>query len=74
MNYHIKLITLGPLNCGKTCFVKRYCEEFFEEEYHPTIGIDYGMKAFKFPKENMLVNFFDLSGDDYFKDVREEYY
>lgn len=73
-NVHLKTITLGPLNCGKTCFVKRYCEEFFEDQYHPTIGIDYGVKVFPGPKLNIALSFFDLSGDNYFKDIRKDYY
>lgn len=62
-NVHIKVLTLGSIGCGKTCFVKRYCEEYFEEEYHPTIGLDYGMKSFELKKKKFSLSFFDLSGD-----------
>lgn len=65
-NDHIKVITLGSLGCGKTCFVKWYCEDYFEEEYHPTVGLDYGMKVFEMKKYKLALSFFDLSGDDYF--------
>ena len=60
-------MTYGSLGCGKTCFVKWYCEEYFEDEYHPTIGIDYGMKIFNIKNKKLALNFFDLSGDDYFE-------
>lgn len=46
INYHLKLITLGSLSSGKTCLIKRYCEEDFEKSYIPTIGVDYGIKYF----------------------------
>ena len=73
-NEHFKVITLGPLFSGKTCFIKRYCEEFFEEDYHPTIGIDYGLKTFDLQEGTLSLSFFDLSGDSYFSLVRQEYY
>ena len=43
---HLKMISYGPKKSGKTCFIKRYCERIFEDEYHPTVGVDYGLKFF----------------------------
>ncbi len=45
--FHVKLLTAGETDCGKTCFIKRYCEQRFEPKYVPTIGIDYGIKKLK---------------------------
>lgn len=39
---HLKLVTFGRKYSGKTCLIKRYCEKYFENEYHPTVIIDYG--------------------------------
>lgn len=41
----IKILMLGNANVGKSCFVKRYCEDRFVTKYIPTIGIDYGVKT-----------------------------
>lgn len=41
---HVKLLLLGPLECGKSALVKRVCEGQFDYRYTPTIGIDYGIK------------------------------
>lgn len=40
----IKLLTVGSSGVGKSCFVKRFCEDRFVSKYIPTIGIDYGVK------------------------------
>ncbi len=45
--HHLKLLTSGDIDCGKTCFIKRYCEQRFEPKYVPTIGIDYGVKKLR---------------------------
>ena len=43
----IKIITMGDCATGKSCIVKRFCEERFVSKYISTIGIDYGVKPTK---------------------------
>ena len=43
---HFKLLAFGEEECGKTCLIKRYCEQRFDIKYNQTIGIDYGLKRF----------------------------
>lgn len=38
---------MGDAKVGKSCIIKRYCEERFLEEYVATIGIDFGVKSFQ---------------------------
>ena len=40
----IKLLSIGSGGCGKSCLIKRYCEDRFVQKYIATIGIDYGVK------------------------------
>ena len=70
----IKLISMGDIEVGKSCLIKRYCEGNFVKDYITTIGIDYGVK--KIPYNDCLVNIniFDFSGDDDYKSVRYDYY
>ena len=53
---HFKILTLGEEECGKTCLIKRYCEQRFETKYMPTIGIDYGVKRLTVAKTTVAVN------------------
>ena len=52
----MKLISLGDVEVGKSCLIKRYCEGNFIEDYITTIGIDYGVK--KVPFNDIKVNFY----------------
>ena len=36
----IKLISVGDVEVGKSCLIKRYCEGSFVSDYITTIGID----------------------------------
>ena len=59
---------------GKSCLIKRYCEEKFVKRYISTIGIDYGVKKLKLKNHNVAINFFDMSGNEDYKDIRTEFY
>lgn len=70
----IKLISVGDVEVGKSCLIKRYCEGSFVSDYITTIGIDYGVKKVPFNDSLVAINIFDLSGDDDYKTVRTSYY
>lgn len=84
---------------GKSCLIKRYCEQRFVSRYISTIGVDFGVRAVHVdvpsaesssasststsspspssPATRSLevkVNFWDLSGDPSFFDIRNEFY
>ena len=36
----VKVVGVGDSGVGKTCLVKRFCEEKFTPKFHPTVGVD----------------------------------
>lgn len=70
----LKLMTIGPPLSGKTTLIKQFCEEKFYAKYSPTIGVDFGMKPFQINGLDIRVDFFDLSGDTAYSDVRNEFF
>ena len=70
----IKVISVGSGGSGKSCLIKRYCEERFVSKYIATIGVDYGVKPVNVDGVDVRVNFWDLSGDGEFFEVRNEFY
>ena len=74
LKLHVKLISVGDVEVGKSCLIKRYCEGSFVSDYITTIGIDYGVKKVPFNDTLVNINIFDLSGDDDYKPVRINYY
>jgi GTPase SAR1 family protein len=53
----IKIISMGSGGCGKSCIIKRFCEERFVTKYIATIGVDYGVKPVQVDGEDVRVNF-----------------
>lgn len=70
----IKIISMGDSGVGKSCVIKRFCEEKFVSKYISTIGIDYGVKPVVVAGSEVRVNFWDLSGLPEFLEVRNEFY
>ena len=69
-----KVISVGNQEAGKSCLIKRYCEGRFVKRYISTIGIDYGVKKLEIRGQKICINFFDLSGNDEYKEIRSEFY
>lgn len=72
--YRLKVLSCGSEQAGKSCLIKRYCEERFINKYLMTIGIDYGVKRVEIDGNDVRVNFWDLSGNGDFFEVRNEFY
>mmetsp|Transcript_30494 Transcript_30494/g.49329 ORF Transcript_30494/g.49329 Transcript_30494/m.49329 type:complete len:185 (-) Transcript_30494:790-1344(-) len=70
----IKIISMGDGACGKSCLIKRYCEEKFVTKYISTIGVDFGVKSVTINNQEIKVNFWDLAGHAEFFEVRNEFY
>eukprot|EP01060_Flectonema_neradi_P017190 TRINITY_DN2401_c0_g1_i1.p2 TRINITY_DN2401_c0_g1~~TRINITY_DN2401_c0_g1_i1.p2 ORF type:complete len:206 (+),score=35.87 TRINITY_DN2401_c0_g1_i1:1352-1969(+) len=70
----VKVISLGCEGVGKSCIIKRYCEEHFVTRYITTIGIDYGVKLVTVKDQPVKINFWDLSGNPEYFEIRNEFY
>lgn len=70
----LKIISLGNVNVGKSCLIKRYCEKRFVSKYMATIGIDYGVTRLRIRNYDIRMNIFDFSGHPLFYEVRNEFY
>lgn len=70
----IKILSVGDPECGKSCIIKRYCEGRFVNRYISTIGVDYGVKKMNIQGIKVAVNFFDLSGQRDYEEIRKEFF
>ena len=70
----LKLISVGDTKVGKSCIIKRYCEGRFVQKYITTIGVDYGVKKVTISGKKVAINFFDLSGNNDYEDIRNPFF
>lgn len=70
----IKVLSIGDPECGKSCIIKRYCEGRFVNRYISTIGVDYGVKKMTIQNVKVAINFFDLSGQQDYEEIRKDFF
>jgi Ras-related protein Rab-1A len=74
-DYLYKFIILGDNNCGKTSLLGRYTDDIVQtEEYYPTIGVDFKIKAVESNGKNIKINIWDTAGQEKFKSIISYYY
>jgi len=69
-----KIIVIGETNVGKSCLVRRFCENVFEEHYKPTIGIDFFVRKYEVFDVPFDLNIWDTAGQEVFRSVSQAYY
>jgi len=70
----IKVVSMGDEGVGKSCLIKRYCEEKFVSKHVSTIGVDFGVKPVPMQGQTVRVNFWDLAGGEEYFEIRNEFY
>ena len=70
MEEKINIILLGNSEVGKTSFILRYTEDFFQPIYLTTIGIDFKVKNITFSNnKSYKLFFYDTTGQEKYKSI-----
>ena len=70
-----KILLLGDSTVGKTCFLARYSDDVFVENYLNTIGSDYQLKIVKLDNGKTInVQLWDTAGQDKYRNIAKNYY
>ena len=70
----IKVLLVGNSSVGKTSIMLRYLDDFFVENFLPTVGIDFKTKTVGYNGENIKVNLWDTAGQEKFRTLTTGYY
>ena len=66
---NIKILTLGNGAVGKTCFIIKFTDDYFNENTLQTTGIDFQTKIIKMNEKTYNVNFYDTAGQERYKSL-----
>jgi small GTP-binding protein len=69
-----KIIIVGDHNVGKTCLVRRYCENTFTDGYKSTIGVDFIYKQFNILGRDFTLHIWDTAGQEQFRSISKAYF
>ena len=58
----IKVVLLGDRSVGKSSIINRFITGQFEENLHPTVGVDYLGKNIKYKNREYRIELWDTAG------------
>ncbi len=74
-DFAIKILLLGDSSVGKTCFLKRYTDNTFQDAYLSTIGFDFKFKFITLDNgKTVKVQLWDTAGQERFRTIAKSYY
>ena len=75
LDFVFKILLLGDSEVGKSCFLMRYSDNVFVENYITTIGLDYKLKIVKLDSgKTIKVQLWDTAGQDKYRTIAKNYY
>lgn len=73
-DYLFKVVIVGDSGVGKSNILLRFTENNFSFSFHPTIGVDFKIKTFKYENFTIKLQLWDTAGQERFKNVANTYY
>jgi small GTP-binding protein len=74
-DFAFKILLLGDSSVGKTCFLKRYTDNTFQDAYLSTIGFDFKFKFVQLESgKTVKVQLWDTAGQERFRTIAKSYY
>ena len=63
------IMVLGNSEVGKTCFILKYTENFFQELYYSTVGMEFKIKKETINNKQYNLFLFDTSGAEKYRSI-----
>ena len=76
VNFHflLKYIIIGDSAVGKSNILLRYIHDRFNEEFHSTIGVEFGAKNLQIEDKIYRIQIWDTAGQETFRSITRAYY
>ena len=74
MAENVKVTLLGNCGVGKTCIIKRYMDDSFEENYKSTNGASYSQKLINKNGKNYQLDIWDTAGQEKYRSLGKNFY
>jgi len=68
-----KIILIGDISVGKTSIINSLLGQKFNEEYEPSIGVDFFSKTLKYKNKSIKLQIWDSAGQEKFKSLIPNY-
>jgi len=73
-DYTFKTIIVGNAGVGKSSIVSRYCNNYYNDAYSTTIGVDYTIKVLSLDGKKIKLQLWDTAGQERFRTITSSYF
>ena len=73
-DYLLKYIMIGDASVGKSNLLLRFVYNTFQNEYHITIGVEFGEKNITYNQKIYQIQIWDTAGQEQFRSITRAYY
>jgi Ras-related protein Rab-6A len=68
-----KVVFIGDVSVGKTSIINRFIDNKFNENYDPSVGVDFSSKTLKFKGKSIKLQVWDSAGQEKYKSIIPSY-
>ena len=72
-DYLFKLLLIGNSSVGKSSLLFRFCENVWDDNFVPTIGVDFKLKSIEVNGKKVKLQIWDTAGQERFKNIPSSY-
>lgn len=69
-----RVIIIGDTGVGKSCFLLRFSDNNFKEQYDVTIGVEFGSKTISVANKAIKLQIWDTAGQENFRSITRSFY
>jgi len=70
----LKVLIVGDATVGKSCLLKKYTENIYDNTYFSTLGVDFKFKFLDKNTKRIKLQIWDTAGQERFKSITKTYY
>uniref|UniRef100_A0A8C5DVK6 Ras and EF-hand domain-containing protein homolog n=1 Tax=Gouania willdenowi TaxID=441366 RepID=A0A8C5DVK6_GOUWI len=69
-----KIVLVGNSSVGKTCILRRFCDDCFHSSISATVGIDYSVKTLTVDNSQVALQLWDTAGQERYRSITKQFF
>uniref|UniRef100_A0A8C7YWK0 Calcium release activated channel regulator 2A n=1 Tax=Oryzias sinensis TaxID=183150 RepID=A0A8C7YWK0_9TELE len=69
-----KVVLVGNSSVGKTCFLRRFCDDCFHPGTCATVGVDYSVKTLTVDNSQVALQLWDTAGQERYRSITKQFF
>uniref|UniRef100_A0A671YUG5 Calcium release activated channel regulator 2A n=1 Tax=Sparus aurata TaxID=8175 RepID=A0A671YUG5_SPAAU len=69
-----KIVLVGNSSVGKTCLLRRFCDDSFHPGTSATVGVDYSVKTITVDNSQVALQMWDTAGQERYRSITKQFF